>query len=124
VGSASAAGAAGLSETQAELSLISKLLVVVLKIIKPVAGLAMAFLSVVVIRGGNKPFEVLFRSNTADAAGVAVPIPTVWAILVIVMAKKAKIVSTFFMIVCIFFIKIVHIFYNEKFFYHWTPTLV
>jgi hypothetical protein len=40
------------------------------------------------------------------------------------MAKKAKIVNTFLMIVCIFFIKIVHIFYNEKYFYHWTPALM
>jgi hypothetical protein len=99
VGSASAAG---LSETQAALFRISKLLVVVLKMTKPVAGVVMAFLSVVVILGGNNPFEVLLKSNRADAAGEVVPIPTFCAILVIVMAKKTKIANAFFMIVCLF----------------------
>jgi hypothetical protein len=116
VGSAAAAGAGagvGLSDTQAELFLISKLLVVVLKIIKPVAGLAMASRCAVVIRGGKKPLVVLFRSNTADPAGVVVPIPTFWAILVIVMAKQNKIANSFFMTVCLFFKK------NEILFFIW-----
>lgn len=89
------ASAAGLSETQAELFLISKLLVVVLKIINPVAGLAMAFLCAVVIRGGNSPFVVLLTSNCADAAGVVVPIPTACAMLVMVTTKKNKLANNF-----------------------------
>jgi hypothetical protein len=97
VGSASAAG---LSETQTALFRISKLLVVVLKMTKPVAGVVMAFLSVVVILGGYNLFEVLLKSNRADAAGVAVPIPTFCAMLAVVMAKKTKIANAFFMIFC------------------------
>jgi hypothetical protein len=105
VGSASAHGIAGLSETQAELFLISKLLVVVLKIIRPATGLAMAFLSLVVILGGKKPLVVLLTSNCADAAGVVVPIPTFWAILVIVMTKQNKIVNTLFMMYRLWYLK-------------------
>jgi hypothetical protein len=45
---------------------------------------------------------VLLTSNCADAAGVVVPIPTFWAMLAIVMAKKTKIADAFFMIFCLF----------------------
>jgi hypothetical protein len=90
---------------QAELFLTSKLLVVVLKIIKPAAGLTMASRCVVVIRGGNSPFVVLLTSNCADAAGVVVPIPTFWAILVIVKNNKTEIDNTLYMIVCLFVYK-------------------
>jgi hypothetical protein len=93
VGSASAHGCAGLSETHAELFLISKLLVVVLKITRPATGLAMAFLSVVVILGGKKPLVVLLTSNCADAAGVVVPMPTFCAIPPMVQAKKTMMVN-------------------------------
>jgi hypothetical protein len=58
----------------------------------------MAFLSVVVILGGKKPFVVLLTSSCADAAGVLVPIPTFCAKLAIVMAKKTKSGNAFFMI--------------------------
>jgi hypothetical protein len=89
VGSAAATLA---RETQAELFLISKLLVVVLKITKPVAGLLIRSLSLVVILGGKKPLLVLLTSNCADAAGV-VPIPTLCPMPPIVQAKKTKMVN-------------------------------
>ena len=63
-------------ETQAELFLISKLLVVVLKIIKPVAGLAMASLCSKVILGGSNPCVVDVTSSTAEGLGASTPIPT------------------------------------------------
>ena len=44
--------------------------------VNPVAGLEIASLCVVVIRGGKKPFVVLLISNAADATGVVVPMPT------------------------------------------------
>jgi hypothetical protein len=66
-------------ETHPELFLVSRLFVVVLNITKPVAGVTIKLRSAVVILGGKKPLLVLFRSNTADAAGVVVPIPTFWA---------------------------------------------
>jgi hypothetical protein len=64
------------SLTQAEEVLISKPLVVVLKITNPVAGLAIASRSVVVIRGGKNPWVVELTSSLAEAAGLLVPIPT------------------------------------------------
>jgi hypothetical protein len=66
-------------ETHPELFLVSRLFVEVLNITKPVAGVTIKLRSAVVIRGGKKPLVVLFRSNTADAAGVVVPMPTFWA---------------------------------------------
>jgi hypothetical protein len=52
--------------------------VVVLKITRPVAGVPMAFRSVVVILGGKNPFVVEVISNAAEVLGFVVPIPT-WA---------------------------------------------
>jgi hypothetical protein len=46
--------------------------------VSPVAGLLMALRCVVVKRGGNKPLVVLLTSNSAEASGEVVPIPT-WA---------------------------------------------
>jgi hypothetical protein len=77
-----------LNEAQAELFLISKLLVVVLKMIRPVAGLAMASRSAVVIRGGNKPLVVLLMSSCAEATGLFVPIPTCACISKVVSKKR------------------------------------
>jgi hypothetical protein len=77
-----------LNEAQAELFLISKLLVVVLKMIRPVAGLAMASRSVVVKRGGNNPLVVLLTSSCAEAAGLFVPIPTCACISTVVSKKR------------------------------------
>jgi hypothetical protein len=54
---------------------------VVLKIVNPVAGEAIAFLSAVVIRGGKKPFVVDSICKAEDASGLVVPIPT-WAVSV------------------------------------------
>jgi hypothetical protein len=102
VGSASTAGA---SETQAELFLISKLLVVLLKITRPATGLAMAFLSVVVILGGKKPLVVLLTSNCADAAGVVVPIPTFWAMPFNVKNNKTEIGNTLCMMYRLWYLK-------------------
>jgi hypothetical protein len=53
--------------------------VVVLKIVKPLAGDAMASRSAVVILGGKKPFVVLDTSNIAEGCGSApvslIPMP-------------------------------------------------
>jgi hypothetical protein len=49
---------------------------VVLKIIKPATGEAMALRSAVVILGGKNPCVVDRTSSFADASGVPVPIPT------------------------------------------------
>jgi len=65
----------------------------------------MAFLCAVVIRGGNSPFVVLLTSSCADAAGVVVPIATVCAKLAILKAKKTKIASALFMVICVFVYK-------------------
>jgi len=54
-------------EVHPVLDLNSKPLVVVLKITRPVAGVPMAFRSVVVILGGKNPFVVDFKSNIAVA---------------------------------------------------------
>jgi hypothetical protein len=64
--------------------------------IKPVAGLAMAFRCAVFILGGSNPFVVLLTSSCAEAAGVVVPIPIFCAMLVIAKAKKTNIVNAFF----------------------------
>jgi hypothetical protein len=48
------------------------------QMISPAAGLAMAIRWACVIRGGNKPLVVLVTSNSAEALGVVVPMPT-WA---------------------------------------------
>jgi hypothetical protein len=47
--------------------------------VSPVAGLLMALRCVVVKRGGRKPLVVLVTSNSAEALGLVVPIPT-WAL--------------------------------------------
>jgi len=46
--------------------------------VSPVAGLLMALRCVVVKRGGKKPLVVLVTSNSAEALGEVVPMPT-WA---------------------------------------------
>jgi hypothetical protein len=51
---------------------------VVLKIVNPSDGDAMASLCAMLRRGGKKPLSVALRSNSAEASGVVVPIPT-WA---------------------------------------------
>jgi hypothetical protein len=62
--------------THTELFLISRLLVVVLKIIKPAAGFAMASLCTNVILGGRNPCVVDDTSSTAEVLGESTPIPT------------------------------------------------
>ncbi len=54
----------------------SNLCVSRLYITKPVAGLEIAFLWVVVNRGTRKPCEVEYNSKIAELSGVVVPIPT------------------------------------------------
>jgi hypothetical protein len=49
---------------------------VVLIIIKPATGVAMALRSAVVILGGKNPCVVDLTSSFADASGVLVPMPT------------------------------------------------
>jgi len=49
---------------------------VILKMISPVAGEPIASHFVAVMRGGRKPRVVLDSSNSADAFGSEVPIPT------------------------------------------------
>jgi hypothetical protein len=88
-------------ETHPELFLVSRLFVVVLNITKPVAGVTIKLRSAVVILGGKKPLVVLLTSSCADAAGVVVPIPTLCAMLAIVMAKKTNMANALFMIVCL-----------------------
>ena len=44
--------------------------------VSPVAGETIASRCAVVIRGGKKPLVIELASNTAEASGVAVPIPT------------------------------------------------
>jgi hypothetical protein len=82
------ASAAVLNEAQAELFLISKLLVVILKMIKPVAGEDIASRWTVVILGGNNPLVVLLISSCAEAAGLFVPIPTCACISKVVSKKR------------------------------------
>ena len=54
--------------------LISRHPVVVLKIIRPVAGVGIFPLSVVVMRGNSTPLELLCTSSIADPSGVDPPI--------------------------------------------------
>jgi hypothetical protein len=82
------ASAAVLNEAQAALFLISKLLVVILKMIKPVAGEDIASRWTVVILGGNNPLVVLLISSCAEAAGLFVPIPTCACISKVVSKKR------------------------------------
>jgi hypothetical protein len=89
--------------------------VVVLNITKPVAGVTIKLRSAVVILGGKKPLVVLLTSNCADAAGVSVPIPTFWAILVKVKNNKTEIDNTLYMIVCLFVYKNTILFFNGNF---------
>jgi hypothetical protein len=65
---------------------------VVLKIVKPLAGLAITSRSVVVIRGKSIPWLLLTTSNAALALGLLVPIP-ICALLETVVSRKAKIIS-------------------------------
>ena len=74
--------------------------VVVLKIIMP-ATAAIASRWVVVIRGGINALVVELRSNTLDALGVVVPIPTCAAI-VTTSAQKKNEVKISFLIMSIF----------------------
>jgi hypothetical protein len=71
-------GVTVVSITQPVLDLYSKLFVVILNITNPEAGLLIASRSVVVIRGGKKPFVVEVTSNCAEGAilAVATPMPT------------------------------------------------
>jgi hypothetical protein len=61
---------------------------VVLKMIKPFAGEAIALRWAVSILGGKKPLLVLLTSNWADAAGVVVPIPTFCPLAVPINTKS------------------------------------
>jgi hypothetical protein len=56
--------------------LVCKQFRVVLKMLKPLAGLAIASRSAVVIRGNNIPWLLLTASRAALALGLLVPIPT------------------------------------------------
>jgi hypothetical protein len=58
---------------------------------------------------------VLLTSNCADAAGVVVPIPTFWAILVKVKNNKTEIDNNLYMIVCLFVYKNNILFLNGNF---------
>ena len=51
----------------------SSWLLVVLKIIKPVAGLLISSLRMVVILGNRTPFDEEVTSNNAEASGLVVP---------------------------------------------------
>jgi hypothetical protein len=86
------------SEVHPVLDLNSKPLVVVLKMTKPVAGVPMAFRSVVVILGGKNPFVVELTSSIAEASAVlpSALIPTDCAIVANVVKIASKI-SSFFM---------------------------
>ena len=64
---------------------------VVLKMLKPFAGLLIASRCAVVMRGNNIPWLLLTTSRDALALGLLVPIPTC-ALLVIVVSRKAKII--------------------------------
>jgi hypothetical protein len=72
----------------------SKQLMVVLYIISPSTGLFGRF--ALAIRGGKKPLVVLLTSNSAEACGVLVPMPT-WAYVLLApnkaSVKKLKIVD-------------------------------
>jgi hypothetical protein len=59
--------------------------------ISPAAGVAIVFLCACVIRGGKNPLLVDVTSNTAEAFGLVVPIPTC-ALLVTAVSKKIKII--------------------------------
>ena len=87
---------------------ISSALLLLLNIIRPAAGLEMAPLCVVVILGGKKPLVLLLTSNSAVAAGVAVPMPTcAWATTVVNSKKTSKKCFINFVVgMCIFFIDI------------------
>jgi hypothetical protein len=80
-------GVAVVRDIQSVLDLYSKLFVVVLKIINPVAGLFTESLWVIVNLGGKKPFVVELTSNCAEGFTLAVdtPIPT-WA-FILALAK-------------------------------------
>jgi hypothetical protein len=71
----------------------SKQLMVVLYIVRPSAGLLGRF--AFAILGGKKPLVVLLNSNSAEAWGVLVPMPT-WAYVLLApnkaSVKKLKIV--------------------------------
>ncbi len=72
--------------------LISRHLFVVLNIISPVAGEAIALRSVVVRRGNSTPLEVLYTSSMADPSGVFPPM-AVWAwagITAAIIIKSSK----------------------------------
>jgi hypothetical protein len=86
--------------TQAEDVLISKPLVVVLKIIKPVAGFSIVFRSAVVILGGKKPFVLLLTSSCAEELGLVVPIPT-WAWSSVASNNKRQVAKIILIVVFI-----------------------
>jgi hypothetical protein len=83
------------------LDLISKPLVVVLKITKPVAADAMASLCVVVILGGKNPLVVELTSSIAEALAVlpSALIRTDCAVAATVVKIVSKI-NSFFIMVC------------------------
>jgi hypothetical protein len=62
----------------------------------PDAGVAMAFICTLVIRGAKNPLLVLLTSNAAELLGVEVPIP-IWE-KETVLTNKAKIDIVFFMV--------------------------
>jgi len=84
---------------------ISRLPVLVLKIINPAAGFTIAFLCAVVILGGNNPFVVDCTSSRAEASGLLVPIPTFWENEIPVLLIRKHIISTvFFILPCFSFL--------------------
>jgi hypothetical protein len=70
---------------------------VVLKMVKPLAGLTIALRCAVVIRGKSMPWLVLTTSSAALALGVVVPMPTC-AMLVSELAVINSVIIIFFFI--------------------------
>ena len=59
--------------------------------VRPAGGVAIEFLFALVMRGGNKPFDVEAMSKTEELFGMGVPIPTC-AVTVLIKNKKQKLI--------------------------------
>ena len=57
----------------------------------------MAFLTAVFITGISKPLVLLLTSKADLVLGVAVPMPTFWAVILFATTKKARKKNIFFM---------------------------
>jgi hypothetical protein len=63
---------------------------------RPIAGVAMAKRSVVVIRGAKKPLFVVVKSKMAETSGVFVPMPTLFCAANCVATNRKKHTYIFF----------------------------